>query len=169
MQCVSCGGVLPEGLLVVERQRAVRGRQLLDSGQRGERRLHALPCGNVQQRRGIDVCCCVLGVPRWRVLSGGMQRVQRKRLVSSWQLFYCGQRHECGVQCVSCGGVLSCWLREQQRQRGVSSGKFLCYWKWVECGVQCVSCGGVLPEGLLVVERERAVRGRQFLYSRHRF
>ena len=46
---VPCGGVLPCGLQLVERERAVWARQLLDYGQRHERGVQCVPCGHVQR------------------------------------------------------------------------------------------------------------------------
>ncbi len=43
------GSVLPCGLQLVERERAVSARQLLDYGQRHERGVQCVPCGHVQR------------------------------------------------------------------------------------------------------------------------
>ena len=103
MQSVPCRGVLFAGLLVSKRERALSCGRLLDVGQRPKRSVHALPRGNVQHYRGIHVCCIVPCVPCWSVLPRWMQRVERERLVSCWQLFCFGKWYQ---QCLF---FLSCW------------------------------------------------------------
>ena len=97
VQCMPCRGVLFAGLLVSKRERALSCGKLFDVWQRQKRSVHALSRGNVQHYGGIHVCCIVPCVPCWSVLPRWMQRVERERRVSCWQLFDCGQRGECVV------------------------------------------------------------------------
>ena len=76
-----CWGVLLGGLLVVERERAVRARQLLDCGQRRERVVHIVSCGDVQREHRVDCVERVLGMPCGGVLPCGLQLVERERAV----------------------------------------------------------------------------------------
>ena len=81
VQRLLCWGVLPCGLQLVERERAVWARQLLDCGQRQERVLHVLSRGDVQREQRVDCVERVLGVPCWGVLPCGLQLVERERAV----------------------------------------------------------------------------------------
>jgi hypothetical protein len=90
---VPCGGVLPCGLQLVERERVVRARQLLDCGQRHERVLHNVSCGDVQREHRVNCVERLLGVPCGGVLLGGMLIVERERAVWCRQLLDRGQWH----------------------------------------------------------------------------
>ena len=81
VQRLPCWGVLPCGLQLVERERAVRARQLLECGQRRERVVHSVSCGDVQREQRVDCVERVLGVPCWGVLPCGLQLVKRERAV----------------------------------------------------------------------------------------
>ena len=81
LQRLPCWGVLPCGLQLVERERAVRPWQLLDIGQRQERVLHCVPCGDVQREQRVDCVERMLGLPSGGVLLGGLQLVERERVV----------------------------------------------------------------------------------------
>ena len=81
LQRLPLWGVLPCGLQLVERERAVRARQLLDRGQRQERVVHSVPCGDVQREQRVDCVERVLGMPCGGVLSCGLQLVERERAV----------------------------------------------------------------------------------------
>ena len=158
-----CWGVLLGGLLVVERERAVRARQLLDCGQRQECVVHSVPCGDVQRGQRVDCVERVLGMPCGGVLSCGLQLVQRERAVWCRQLLDRGQWHKRILQCVPRRSILPCWLRKQQREWGVRCGQLLRDGQRRECCVHGVPSGGVLLGWLLFVERERVVQCGQLL------
>ncbi len=80
----------------------MRARQLLDRGQRHERVLHSVSCGDVQREHRVE---CWSGVPCRVVLPCGLQLVERERTVRARQLLDCGQRHERVLHSVSCGDV----------------------------------------------------------------
>ena len=92
MHSMPCWRVLLGGLLVIERERAVRARQLLDCGQRHQCSMLELSCGDVQRRRRLFGSERVLSVPCWCVLLEGLQLVERERAVRARQLLDCGQR-----------------------------------------------------------------------------
>ena len=74
---VSCGLVLLGGMQLVGWERAVRGGQLLDAGQRPQRVVHAMP---------------------WReILFGRVWRQQRQRALRGRQLFCRWQRQQRSV------------------------------------------------------------------------
>ncbi len=81
VQRLPCWSVLPCGLQLVERERAVRARQLLDYGQRHECFLHSVSRGNVQPEQWVDCVERVLGVSCGGVLPCGLQLVERERAV----------------------------------------------------------------------------------------
>ena len=102
-----CWGVLPRGLQLVERERAVRAGQLLDRGQRHERFLHCVPCGDVQREQRVDCVKRVLSVPCGDVLPYRLQLVERERVVWCGQLLDFGQRNQLVVHCLPRRQVLS--------------------------------------------------------------
>ena len=91
MQRLCCGGVLPCGLQLVEWERAVWARQLLDYGQRHDRSVHCLPCGHVQREQRVYGFERVLGVCCGGVLPCGLQLVEWERAVWARQLLDYGQ------------------------------------------------------------------------------
>jgi hypothetical protein len=163
MRAMPCGSLLLEGLLVVERERALWARQLLYCGQWHECSMLDVSCGDVQRGHRLYSCECLLGVPCWRVLLEGMQLVERERAVQARQLLDCGQRRERVVQSLPRRSVLSCWMREQQRQWFVRCRQFLCDGQWGQRAVQHMPCWRVLLGGLRVVTRQRALSRRQLL------
>jgi hypothetical protein len=165
MHSMPCWRVLLEGLQLVERERAVRARQLLDCGQRHQCSMLELSCGDVQRRRRLFGSERVLSVPCWCVLLERLQLVERERVVRARQLLDCGQRRECVVQSLPRWSVLSCWVREQQRQWPLRCRQFLCDGEWGQRALRCLSCGRVLLDGLLVVKRQRALSRRQLLHG----
>ena len=112
---VPCGGVLPCGLQLVEREWTVCCWQLLYCRERHEFSVLAmswrsiLPSRLCKQRRQWGVpcrqllCdwqwldCAVHGVSRWSVLPCWLQLVERQRAVWARQLLDCWQRHHCVV------------------------------------------------------------------------
>jgi hypothetical protein len=106
MQRLSCGGVLPCGLQLVERERAVWARQLLDGGQRHERVVHGVPCWHIHREQRVSCVECVLGVPCGGVLPCGLQLVERERAVWARQLLDGGQRHERVLHCMPWRSIL---------------------------------------------------------------
>ena len=130
-----CWGVLLGGLLVVERERAVCGRQLLDCGQRPQRVVHSVSCRDVQREQRVDCVERMLSVPCGRVLLVGLQLVERERVVCCGQLLYAGQRDERFMRALPCWSILPCRLWEQQRERGVRRGQFLVERQWRCCAV----------------------------------
>ena len=72
-----CGGVLPCGLLVVERERRMRSGQLLDRGQRHQRIMHVVSCRDVQRERRVYCVERMLGMSSGGVLPCGLLIVER--------------------------------------------------------------------------------------------
>ena len=64
-------------------------------------------------------------VPGWFFLSRWKQLVERKWVMFIWQILNCGQWEECGMRCVSCGGVLLERLQLVERERAVCCGQLL--------------------------------------------
>ena len=95
---VSRWGVLPCWLQLVGRKRALRGRQLLDCGQRHHCIVQFVFCGNVQYEQRIHVSERVFVVPCWSVLPRWLQLVERERVVRRWKLLNSGQRRELVLQ-----------------------------------------------------------------------
>ena len=95
---VSRWGVLPCWLQLVGRKRALRGRQLLDCGQRHHCIVQFVFCGNVQYEQRIHVSERVFVVPFWCVLLGSLQLVERQRAVWRGQLLDCRQRYKLVMQ-----------------------------------------------------------------------
>jgi hypothetical protein len=110
MHSVSRRFILLGGLLVVERERAVRARQLLDCGQRRECVVQRVSCWDVQRGQWVDCCKRMYGVPCGYILLGGLLVVERERAVRARQLLDCGQRRECVVQPLPWRSLLSCWV-----------------------------------------------------------
>ena len=81
VQRLPCWGVLPCGLQLVERERALRAWQLLDCGQRHERVVHIVSCGDIQREQRVDCVERMLGVPCGGLLPCGLQLVERERAV----------------------------------------------------------------------------------------
>ena len=114
---------MPGGLRVIGWERTVRCGQLLRSGQRHKRIMHALCWWPIlsfrvweQWRQWYVRCgqflsywkwreCAVHGMSRGGVLPRWMQFVSWERLVRSGQLFYHRQRRKRGLHCVCCGNI----------------------------------------------------------------
>ena len=163
MQRLPCGSVLPFGLQLVERERAVRCGQLLDSRQRHQRGVHGVSCGDVQREQRVSCVERVPGVSCGGVLPCGQQLVEREWALCCWQLLDCGERHECSVHAMSCRSILLNRLCKQWRQRGVCCRQLFCDWQWHGRAVHVVPRWGVLLCRLQLVERERALRRGQLL------
>ena len=119
MQRLSCWGVLPCGLQLVERERAVRARQLLYSWKWNNAFMQRMPRGHVQCERGVHICCSLLCMPCWSVLPCGLQLVERERAVLCGQLLDCRQWYNRNLHTLSRRTILPIWLQQQRGQRSV--------------------------------------------------
>jgi hypothetical protein len=102
---LSCGGVLPCGLQLVQRERVVCCWQLLHCRQRYECILRTLPWRSI--------------LPRW------VWERQRQRDMRRGQFFGNWQWSQRAVHAVSCGGVLPGGLFVFEREWRVWSGQLL--------------------------------------------
>ena len=119
VQRLPCWGVLPCGLQLVERERAVRARQLLYSWKRNNAFMQRMPRGHVQCERGVHFCCSLFCMPCWSVLLGRMQLVERKRVVRCGQLLDCRKWYKRNLHALSRRTILPVWLQQQRGQRSV--------------------------------------------------
>jgi hypothetical protein len=128
MRAMPCGSLLLEGLLVVERERALWARQLLYCGQWHECSMLDVSCGDVQRGHRLYSCECLLGVPCWRVLLEGMQLVERERAVRCRQLLNGWQRQDIFMQCLPRWQILSCSLQQLEREWSLRGWQLLDRW-----------------------------------------
>ncbi len=85
----------------------MRGRHLLDIGQRHERFLHSVSCGDVQRKYRVNWVERVLGLSYGVLLLVGMLVVKRKWYMWRGQLLDFGQWNQLVVYCLPWRQVLS--------------------------------------------------------------
>jgi hypothetical protein len=120
---VPCWRVLLEGMQLVERERAVQARQLLDCGQRRE--------------------CVVQSLPRWSVLSCWVREQQRQWPLRCRQFLCDGEWGQRALRCLSCGRVLLDGLLVVKRQRALSRRQLLHGGQWHQCSMHALPRGNV--------------------------
>ncbi len=137
--------------------------QLLDFGERLERVVHNVSCGDVQREQRVDCVERMLGLPCGGVLLGGLQLVGREWGLRGGQLVDCGQRHYGRMQRLSCWGVLPCGLLIVEWERRMCSGQLLDRGQRHQRIMHSLSRRSILPRWLWEQWWQRGVRCRQFL------